>query len=96
MSSYSSEQTRKYEVVWTPDGWAVARGGELLERFAAQETAIDHACRAAREDARSGWLGIVTTRTTPQEFHCYTPLEGPQAKALQAIAGPFPRLVSSR
>jgi len=89
MSSYPAHQTRKYEVVWTPDGWAVARGGELLDSFAAQESAIAHACQAAREDARGGRLGIVTTQTTPQEFHCYTPPETAQAP-------PRPRLVSSR
>ncbi len=91
MSSYPAHQTRKYEVVWTPDGWAVASGGKLLDSFAAQDVAIAHACRAAREDAQGGWLGIVTTQTTPQEFHCYTPPETPQV-----APRPYPRLVSSR
>jgi hypothetical protein len=91
MSSYPAPQTRKYEVVWTPDGWAVARSGERLDCFAAQETAIAHACHSAREDARGGWLGIVTTQTSPQEFHCYTPPETPQVEARA-----YPRLVSSR
>jgi hypothetical protein len=91
MSTHSTQQTRKYEVVWTPDGWGVARGGALLESFEAPEAAIAHACRAAREDAGRGWLGIVTTQTTPQEFHCYTP-----SQAAQASPRPFPRLVSSR
>jgi hypothetical protein len=91
MSSYPARQTRKYDVVQSPDGWAVERCGERLDCFAAQETAIAHACRAAREDARRGWLGIVTTQTTPQEFHCYTPPETPRA-----APRPYPRLVSSR
>lgn len=91
MSSYPVQQTRKYEVVRAPDGWAVERGGKLLDCFAAQETAIAHACRAARDDARRGWLGIVTTQTNPQEFHCYTP-----AEAGAAAPRAYPRLVSSR
>ena len=91
MSCDPAHQTRKYEVVRAPHGWAVERGGELDDSFAAQETAIAHACRAAREDARRGWLGIVTTQTTPQEFHCYTPPD-----ASRAADRPFPRLVSSR
>jgi hypothetical protein len=91
MSSCPAQQTRKYEVVKAPGGWAVERGGELLDCFAAQETAIAHACRSAREDARRGWLGIVTTQTSPQELHCYTPSETPQA-----APRPYPRLVSSR
>ena len=91
MSTYPTHQTRKYEVVWSPDGWVVERGGEFIDCFAAQETAIAHACRAAREDARRGLLGLVTTQTTPQEFHCYTP-----AEAAQAARRPYPRLVSSR
>jgi len=91
MSSYTAGQTRKYEVVRAPEGWAVERGGELLDCFAAQETAIAYACRAARDDARGGWLGIVTTQTTPQEFHCYTPPETPLAASHPPL-----RLVASR
>jgi hypothetical protein len=91
MSSHLAQRTRKYEVVRTSGGWAVERGGVRLDCFAAQETAIAYACRAARDDACRGWLGIVTTQTTPQEFHCYTPTE-----AAQASARLFPRLVSSR
>jgi hypothetical protein len=91
MSSYPAQQTRKYEVVWSPDGWVIQRGGQFIDCFAAQETATAQACRAALEDARRGWLGIVTTQTTPQEFHCYTP-----AEAAAAAPRPYPRLVSSR
>jgi hypothetical protein len=92
MPSQPARETRKYEVVWTPDGWGVERGGQLVDCFVGQETAIAHACQAAREDARRGCLGIVTTQTSPQEFHCYTPAE----VAAQASPRPFPRLVSSR
>ena len=91
MPSYPAHQTRKYEVVRAPDGWAVERGGQQLACFENPETAVAHACRAAREDARKGWLGIVSTQTTPQEFHCYTP-----ADVRGETPGPFPRLVSSR
>jgi hypothetical protein len=91
MSTQPTRLTRKYEVVRAADGWAVERGGKLLDRFAAQETAIAHACRAAREDAGRGWVGIVTTQTSPQEFHCYTP-----ADPARAAPRPYPRLVSSR
>ena len=92
MASYPAHQTRKYEVVRTPGGWAVELGGERQNCFVSQETAIAHACRSAREDARHGWLGIVSTQTSPQEFHCYTPPETPQ----EAAPRPYPRLVSSR
>ena len=91
MSCDPAQQTRKYDVVRAPDGWAVERGGQLIESFAAPETAIAHACRAAREDARRGWLGIVTTQTTPQEFHCYTPPDPSRAADRPPL-----RLVSSR
>jgi hypothetical protein len=91
MSTCPARQTRKYEVVRTPGGWAVELGGERLYGFVTQEAAIARACRSAREDARRGWLGIVSTQTSPQEFHCYTPPETPQA-----APRPYPRLVSSR
>jgi hypothetical protein len=91
MSNFPTQPTRRYEVVKAADGWAVERGGKLLENFAAQETAIAHACRAAREDAERGWLGIVSAQTSPKEFHCYTP-----AEAARAAPRPYPRLVSNR
>lgn len=91
MSNFPTQQTRKYEVAKAADGWAVERGGKLLESFAARETAIAHACRAAREDAERGWLGIVTTSTSPRESHCYTP-----ADPARTAPRPYPRLVSSR
>jgi hypothetical protein len=89
MSTYTTNQTRKYEVVKAHDGWAVERAGQVLDSFAAADAAISHACRAAREDARRGWLGMVTTQTTPQEFHCYTP-----AQAARPAARPVLRLVA--
>jgi hypothetical protein len=91
MPSYPAQQTRKYEVIRAIDGWVVERAGKLLACFEDAETAVAYACRAAREDARKGWLGIVSTQTTPQEFHCYTP-----ADVRGEAPRPFPRLVSSR
>jgi len=91
MSARVSGQPRKYEVIPTSSGWGVLRAGDLVGEFAAPKPAIEHACYAAREDARCGRLAIVTTQTHPQEFHSYTPDE--RGSAVRRL---YPRLVVSR
>jgi hypothetical protein len=86
-----SGETRKYEVIRAPGGWAVERAGERIGAFVAPEPAIEQACLAARADAVEGRLAIVTTQTTPQEFHCYSPPD----RASAASQG-YPRLAFSR
>ena len=69
-------QPCKYSVRSALGGWRVERAGDCLGVFADPTEAVDEACRSARGDADHGRLAIVTTETTPQEFHCYVPPQG--------------------
>ena len=87
MVAQGTDESRKYKVRRANGRWCVERAGERLGMFAAPQDAIDHACRAARQDAGQGRLAIVTTDTIPQELHCYSPPP--------AAAPPYPRLLIS-
>ena len=77
----------------TPDraGWAVERSGERVALFPTSQPAIDYACDLARRDAADGRLALVTSRTLPEEFHCYVP-----PGRATGFPPPYPRLVASR
>lgn len=76
MGAQASDQTCKYSVRSALGGWRVERAGDCLGIFSDPAAAVDEACRSARGDADHGRLAIVTTETTPQEFHCYVPPQG--------------------
>jgi len=74
--------TLTYSVHRAPGGWSVDRADACLGVFADPAEAVDHACRSARDDAARDCLAIVTTQTTPQEFHCFVPAQEQSGAAL--------------
>jgi hypothetical protein len=95
MVSQTAEKTCKYRVRAALGGWRVDRADACLGTFANPVEAIDQACRSARADAERGCVAVVTTETTPQEFHCYAPPQGqPAAEAPNAT--PYLRLLVNR
>jgi hypothetical protein len=71
-----------YRVQRAPGGWSVDRADACLGVFVDPAEAVDLACRSARDDAAHDHLAIVTTQTTPQEFHCFVPAQGQAAAPL--------------
>jgi len=62
-------------------GWLVTRGGQDLDTFPESEAAAAAACRAARQTARGGRVGLVVVETAPQELHCFMPRPRPGASS---------------
>ena len=94
MIAQTSDKTRKYRVRRAHGAWRVESAETCLGVFADPDQAVEMACRSARADADHGRVAIVTTETTPQEFHCYAPPEG-QSVTPAPSAPPHLRLVSS-
>jgi hypothetical protein len=80
----AARATQTYRVQRAPGGWSVDRADACLGVFVDPAEAVDLACRSARDDAAHDHLAIVTTQTTPQEFHCFVPAQG------QPTAAPLP------
>ncbi|MGH6910546.1 MAG: hypothetical protein ACREEG_10190 [Phenylobacterium sp.] len=78
----------KYVVARWPGGWRVTLDNAKQGDFSLLETAIDFACRLARERAHAGVVGIVVVEAGVKELHCFTP---PAARP----SSPRPRLVAT-
>jgi hypothetical protein len=66
-------EVERYLVRAVRGGWLVTRGDEDLDTFPASEAAVTEACRAARQTAVDGRVGLVVVETAPQELHCFMP-----------------------
>jgi hypothetical protein len=84
-----ARSSSKYVVAERLGRWRVQRDDEDAGAFSGLEEAVRFACGQAREQARTGVLGVVVVQAEVQEMHCFTPPPG----AYDAAGAPKLRLV---